>query len=188
MRMEDIPLNPFLCETEQLRMHPLAEDDKALFHALYTDLQIMRFIGTPLTEAEAESAFGGIVHRQREPSLDLRFLAMVHKHTQMPLGICGTGHHDPIAARLEIGMVLLPVGRRLGIAREALTALVDRAFDEQLVNEVYACIAAGNTLARNLLSRVGFRQDIADRRQGPESTACHWSVHRSSWRTNQTAN
>lgn len=186
--MDVLSLKSFSWETERLCLRPLAEGDEALFHALYTDAQIMRFIGTPLTAAEAASQFRKIVHRQGEPALDRRFLVIVAKNTRAPLGICGTSHYDPGTMRLEVGMVLLPEGRGRGVAREALVALVGRVLEERLVGGVCVRFAAGNTAMRSLASSIGFSSDGAARGRRQDSTICHWSVHRSSWRSSETTN
>ncbi len=78
-------------------------------------------------------------------------------------------------------MVLLPLGRGLGLGREALAALVSLAFEEPLINEVYARFAAGNTAARNLVARVGFCPDCAAKVGEQESGMCERSIHRSGW-------
>lgn len=179
--MDGALLKSFSCETEGLQLRPLAEGDEPLFHALYGDPETMRFISCPWTPVKAAKRFRGFLDRQGESTLGDRFLVVVRKPTQTSLGICGTSHYDSSAMRLEVGMVLLPLGRKVGIGREALTALVGRAFEEPLVNEVYARVAAGNSAARNLVARIGFRQDCVRRGEGCDLTACEWSVYRSEW-------
>ncbi len=177
--MDGVLLKSLSCETEGLQLRSLAEGDEPLFHALYGDPETMRFISVPWTPAEAAKRFRGILGRQGESALVDRFLVIVRKLTRTSLGICGTSHYDSSAMRLEVGMVLLPSGRKSGVGREALTALVGRAFEEPLVNEVYARVAAGNSAARNLVARIGFRQDCVRRGEGCDLTTCEWSVHRS---------
>lgn len=175
--MDALSLKPLSCETERLCLRPLAEGDEALFCGLYTDPETMRFIGRPLTAAEAASHFPEVVRRQGELALDERYLMIVRKDTQMPLGICGTGHYDQATMRLELGMVLLPEGRGKGIATEALAGLVKCAFAMPQVNEVYARFSTENAAAMRVLSSMGFSAGAVERKQGV--TTCNWSVHRS---------
>lgn len=176
-------MKSFSCKAEVAQLRLLREGDEALFHALYTDPVTMRFIGGPWTPTKVASKFKGIVDRQGGSNFDDRFLVILEKATQTPLGVCGTSHYDPVAMRLEVGIVLSSEGRRLGIAREALTALVGFAFEELMVDEVYACFAVGNKPARNLVARLGFRPSRAGRVGGKleEVVECEWSVHRSAW-------
>lgn len=178
----------FSCETERLRLRPLAASDEALFHALYTDPETMRFIAPPLTAEEASSRFRKVIRQQGEPALGARYVVIEGKTTQLPMGICGTGHYDQAVRRLEVGMVLLLEGRKRGFAREALAALVGLAFDEPWVSEVYARFAAGHTAAANLVERVGLRSNHATRGEGEGMAMCEWSVLRSAWRISRTSN
>lgn len=164
-----------------MQLRPLAEGDELLFHALYTDPGTMRFIRDPLTPANATRQFRKIIHRQGGSALAGGFLALVEKDAQTPLGICGTSHYDPTTLRLEVGLMLLPLGCRLGVGREALFALVGLAFEETLVNEVYARSAAGNTAAKNLLARVGFCSGGIAKGDRQKLAMCVWSMHRSRW-------
>ncbi len=186
--MDGAGLKSFSCETGRLQLRSLAEGDEPLFHALYTDPGTMRFIRDPLTPANATKQFHKIIKRQSHSAFGGRFLALVEKRTQTPLGICGTSHYDPTTMRLEVGLMLLPLGCRLGVGREALTALVGLAFEESLVNEVYARSAAGNTAARNLLARVGFRSDGIANGDRQKLAMWVWSMHRSTWLVSKSTN
>lgn len=165
-----------------VRLRPMTEDDEPLFHALYTDLETMRFIGTPWTHAKAAKLFRKILQRGAEPGPGDRCLVIIGGASPDPLGICGSSHYDPVTMRLEVGMMLLPLGRKLGIGRGALTALVDHMFAEPLVVEVYARFAAANKAAKNVMARVGFRQDGVAGGERHDSSVCEWSIHRSRWR------
>jgi RimJ/RimL family protein N-acetyltransferase len=160
----------------------MTEDDEPLFHALYTDPETMRFIGPPWTLEEAAKYFRKILQRGGEPVSGGRCLVIVGDTVPDPLGICGSSHYDPVAMRLEVGMMLLPLGRKLGRGRGALAALVDYMFQESPAVEVYARFAAANTAARNVMARVGFRLEHVAGVEQHESTMCEWSILRSRWR------
>jgi RimJ/RimL family protein N-acetyltransferase len=178
----------FSCDTRRLRLRPLAEGDEALFHALYTDPETMRFIGAPLSLAEATSRFRAIIQRQGDSVFETRFLAIVAKNDWEPMGICGMSHYDPTTMQLEVGVMLLPEGRGQGVAREAMAALVRRIFDEQLVHQVCIRFLVGNAAMRSLAFRLGFGPDGAATGQGQDSTICRWSIRHSSWHAGDTIN
>ncbi|HXS04584.1 MAG TPA: GNAT family N-acetyltransferase [Rhodanobacter sp.] len=181
-------MKSFSCETDALRLRPLMEIDEALFVALYTDPDTMRFIGSPWTPEEARRQFRKAIRQQGRSAPGSRYLVIARKNVLAPLGICGTSHYDPAIQRIEVGMVLLPEGRRLGVAREALMALVGLVFEEQLVGEVFARFTSENVAARNLVSRVGFRPDSIAMEKEPGAAICVWSIHRSAWCINKITN
>lgn len=168
-----------------MRLRPLVEGDEPLFQALYTDAQTMRFVGGPWTPAEAAKRFRAILCRQGKPTPADRFLVIEGESSPTPMGICGSSHYDRASMRVEVGVMLLPLGRRAGAGRGALVALVDHLFEEQLVVEVYARIAAGHSAAQNLVKRAGFLPDMVARDGEQDVGERQWSVHRSTWRASQ---
>lgn len=173
----------FSSETERPRLRPLEAGDEALFHALYTDPVTMRFVGVPWVPAEAAKRFRRILQRGQQSTPADRYLVIVGQATADPLGICGSSHYDPVTMRLELGMMLLLRGRRLGVARGALTALVDYMFRESPAVELYARFATANMAARNVMARTGFRPVHVAEVERHKSTMCEWSILRSKWRT-----
>ncbi|MEO9078713.1 MAG: GNAT family N-acetyltransferase [Rhodanobacter sp.] len=174
-------MKSFSCETAGLQLRPLMKDDEPLFHALYSHAETMRFLSDPWTPSEVTKRFQKTVARQERPTLGNRYLVIVGKGGLAPMGICGTSHYDPVDMRLEVGVMLLPAGRGLGVGKEALTALVGRAFEEPLVDEVYARVAADNIAMKGLLVSVGFRPAGSVKDGGQKSAMCEWSLHRSIW-------
>lgn len=178
----------FSCEAERPRLRPLEAGDEALFHALYTNPETMRYIDEPWTPVAAAERFRKAIRRQGKSPLCGRFLVILGGNAQAPLGICGMSHYDPVAMRIEVGMVLLREGRRSGIGRGSLTALVDLAFEEEQVNEVYARFAPRNAAARNLVARIGFEPSRAVNNGEQTSIMSEYSVSRSIWCIYKTTN
>lgn len=178
----------FEFETARLFLRPLDLGDKALFCGLYTDPETMRFIGPPLSTEQASNRFRKIVMRQREPSIENRFLAVIEKATQQSIGICGTSHHDRQAQRLEVGVVLRREGRNRGVAKEVLAALVRRIFAASSIDEIEVKFSTENQAAGQLVISLGFTP-CADTAGKPGLLSeCRWSVYRSSWYVNQRVN
>jgi RimJ/RimL family protein N-acetyltransferase len=183
-----MPLKSFSREAGSMRLRPMTQGDEPLFHALYTDPEIMRFVGGPWTPAEAAERFRATLCRRGKAVVADRFFVIEEKSSREPMGICGSSHYDRAGMRVEVGVMLLPRGRRLGVGRAALGALVDYMFQEPSLLEVYARVAIENSAARNLVTRVGFRQSRVAEGKKQGTLACEWSVHRPQWNTRQTTN
>ncbi|MGN6704649.1 MAG: GNAT family N-acetyltransferase [Rhodanobacter sp.] len=174
-------MKSFSREAGSVRLRPMTQGDEALFHALYTDPETMRFVGAAWTPAEAAERFRRVLQRGQESALANRYLVIVEEATGDPLGICGSSHYDPVTMRLELGMMLLLRGRRLGVGRAALGALVDYMFRESPAVEVYARFAAVNRAAENVMARAGFHPGPVAKTERHESATCEWSIFRSEW-------
>jgi RimJ/RimL family protein N-acetyltransferase len=180
--MSEIDLSVFTFATARLQLRPLEVADEALYHELYTDPDTMRFIAPPLTTEQATNRFRKVVAWQREPSFARRFLVMLERVTQRPIGICGTSNYDAETLRLEVGIVLKAVARSRGLAREALVGLINKVFAMSSVREIYVRFSAHNVAMERTSVRVGFTPCAdAIQEQGLLSERI-WSVHRSSWR------
>jgi RimJ/RimL family protein N-acetyltransferase len=179
--VSEIKLSTFDFETERLRLRSLDEGDEALFHGLYTDPETMRFIAPPLSMEQAAKSFRKVVARQRESSLNGRFLAILEKATRQPVGICGTSQYDVDALRVEVGIVLTPEARARGFAREALTALMKGIFSMSPVDEIRVRFSTQCPAVERLNITVGFRPCADELGEEGALLKRIWSVHRSSW-------
>jgi RimJ/RimL family protein N-acetyltransferase len=186
--VSEIELSAFDFETERLHLRLLVEGDEALFHGLYTDPETMRFIGPPLSAEKAAKSFQKFITRQREPSLKGRLLVMLEKATLQPVGICGTSQRDGDALRLEVGIILKREARSRGFARETLTALIKRIFALSPIEEIYVRFSAQCPAVERLNIRVGFVPCANEITEDGLWSKRVWSVHRSSWCTDQATN
>lgn len=175
-------------ETRRLRLRLLTQEDEALFCGLYTDPDIMRFIGPAMTAARASRAFAGILARMRQKPPGCVYLVILDKVSERPLGICGLPEFHLNAIRQEVGLVLTGQSRSRGIAREGLAALVDRVFTMTSVDEVWSRFSTKNLAAQRLVLSVGFSA-CDEKLWGNESTQeRRWSVDRASWRPMESIN
>ena len=79
---------------------------------------------------------------------------------QQHLAVGRAGYHGPpdTAGMVEIGYAVDPAYRRLGYARAALEALLQRATDEPQVHTVRVTISPDNQASYELVSQYGFTE------------------------------
>ena len=180
-RLDGPALAAFEIDTERLRLRPLQQGDEALFHALYTDPDSMRFIAPPLPAAQAVRYFHRTVAGMQATPIRWLSLAMLRKQSQQPLGICGVSDFAAAARRLEVGILLTAEARSQGIAREGLTALMRRLFELLPVDELWARFPANHLAMERLVASAGFAPSTeVEVGEGPVPRRI-WSVQRSTW-------
>ena len=146
-------------ETARLRVRPLAESDRELYCALYTDPETMRFIGSPLGSEPAIRSFAkALCAPHRTPVRDL-FFTVIERRSNRPIGLCSLQHLDLHDRSVEAGMILRADVRARGYAREGLAALVARAFAVFEIDEVWVQASANHAIAQRLVIGVGFTRD-----------------------------
>jgi ribosomal-protein-alanine N-acetyltransferase len=78
--------------------------------------------------------------------------------------VTGAGFKGPpVDSRLEIGYGVIAEYRRRGIAREAVEALLDWAFEDPQILLVQAHAASGNVPSERVLDALGFQLDPTER-------------------------
>ncbi len=166
-------------ESERLSMRSLSKDDEAFYCSLYTDAQVMRFVGAPLSRDAASEGFRASLERMSQPPFERRVVVLLDRTTQQPIGISSVRMLKN--GRAEVGTLLKPGMHDKGFALECSTALISQAFTRPAIQELVAYSVAGNTAVERLLQELGFSRGAlrpADKGQ-PERTA--WSITRDAW-------
>jgi Acetyltransferases, including N-acetylases of ribosomal proteins len=170
----------FELETERLRLRLLDVDDEALFCALYTDTETMRFIGLPLSLSQATGYFRKIIAGMRQQPVKWLYLVIVERGSQRPLGICGMPQFSLDSSRMELGIVLNMEARSRGVAREGLAALMKMTFALLPVKELWAQFSGAHPAGERVALSLGFRSCADAVVAAGDFPKREWSIHRPS--------
>jgi RimJ/RimL family protein N-acetyltransferase len=159
--------------TESLLLDPLTEEDYPWVAALYSDAEVMRYIGTgPRSEKETRAKldwfvdqarrlrFGYWVLRDRRTSECLGgAMLMIRRQGSPPeeRASPATGGGRRPQHPVELGFALARNAWGRGIATEAARALVAHAFDALGVPEIEAFIHRDNEASAAVLRKAGLR-------------------------------
>lgn len=148
-----------LIEGPRVCVRQVGESDLAALLAINGDEQVTRFLGhTPWKAmAEAEAWFQRISAQQAAGSA-LEFV-IVARQTGVVLGRCGLFEFEKINAHAGLGYLLGRAHWKQGYMREALTALIECAFNEMGLRKIEAKVETLNTASANLLRRLGFQRE-----------------------------
>ena len=159
-------------ETSRLHLHPLQQSDAAFYRDLFTDAELMRQIGAPLTRDAADAAFRtsmkmmqGVPPRawlwraEERGSCDIVGLVGIVMHQGMP----------------EIGSMIVTPQQRRGYAYESLSAVRDHGFQAVGLVSLFGRQQQKNQRSIGLMTKLGFRQV-------PGLTGrIHWRMDRDDW-------
>lgn len=149
-------------ETERLRLRPLAENDEALYSRIYSDAEILRHVCAPLLPEQARRSFTAALRHTRARAPREVFVVLTCRAGTENFGICGLRAIDIRRRRAEVGILLSAHARGRGIATEALRALLSRAFEAFLLEEICVEYSQQNNAMVRVAQRVGFESAIAD--------------------------
>jgi len=142
----------------RLALRPPREGDIDALHALFSDPAVMRYWSRPplADRAEAEA-----MHRRFETGFATReaLTWAIATPDDALVGTCTLFRFEPRHRRAEIGYALRSDLWGRGLAREALTLLLDWAFPALRLHRIEADVDPRNDGSRQLLLRLGFRSE-----------------------------
>lgn len=164
--------------TGRMVLRSLAESDATLFCDLYTDPEIMHFIGTPLSLQRALKSFRAALQLTQQRPIESLFLTVVDKIAQQGIGICSI---ELRGSKAEVGIILRADSRAGGRAKEALGGTVALAFSLLPLDAVIVRISAGHRAAERLVVGLGLSRRAAVMDHDAKEVRRIWSIDRSSW-------
>jgi RimJ/RimL family protein N-acetyltransferase len=143
-------------DTPRLTLRPLVEADVPALFAIYSNPEAMRYwTRGPMTDlAEAAELLGEI--RQLGASGTLFEWGIARREDDRVIGTCTLHRIDRTHGRAEIGYILLRDVWGLGLAHEALVALLDLAFGPWALHRLEADIDPRNAASIRSVERLGF--------------------------------
>ena len=171
--------------TPRLVLRAIEPGDEAFFCRLYTDALTMRYIGPPLSAAQAARGFRGALRAMRRDPPERWFLAIDVKpdcHAgAATVGLCSIQHIDPHRRNAEAGIIIRPEAWGQGYAKEGLAALVTQAFRTALVDEIWVRISAEHAVVERLVVSIGFSRTGRSMTGADGTRVDVWSAARGSW-------
>ncbi|SFI87296.1 GNAT family N-acetyltransferase [Planctomicrobium piriforme] len=146
-------------ETERLVLRELAPGDAVELFRIYSDPEVMRFMGAGPVSVEQERA-GIESHIQNSYARHGYGLwGVVERESGTLIGRCGLLSCELHArAETEISYLLDRPYWRQGYASEACRAIMSMAFDELRLPRLLAFVAPANVASRRVAERLGCRQ------------------------------
>jgi [ribosomal protein S5]-alanine N-acetyltransferase len=136
--------------TERLVLRPACADDLPFVTSVWTDARVRVFLGGTITDEEAIQRIW--------PRIDARELLVIFSLDREQfvgvLSVCNCREQ-----RLELSYLLTPEHWNRGYATEAITVLHRELKISFATYRLLATTQAANTPSRNLLRRLGFREE-----------------------------
>ncbi len=143
-----------MIETDRLILRGWRDGDIAPFHAMGNDAEVMRYLGPPMTLADAQAAGDRMNAVMAEHGYC--FWAVERKDDGAFIGFCGLQPgHDFLAGETEIGWRLRRDAWGRGYAREAAEASLDWGWDNLDVPTITAITVPANMRSWGLMERLG---------------------------------
>jgi RimJ/RimL family protein N-acetyltransferase len=168
-------------ESDRLTMRSLESADESFYCSLYTDTEVMRYVGAPLGRPSAQEAFRKSLELMSSPSFQRRVVVLVDRKSQRPVGISSVRLVDAKRGRAEVGTLLKPEAQEQGFALECSEALIEQAFTRPQIQELLAYSASGNSPIQGLLQELGFKRGRVRKADKGRPERVAWLLTRADW-------
>lgn len=165
-------------------MRPLEEGDEALYCHLYTDPEVMRHIGAPMSLEAAQRSFlkARVLAAQTAPSMQLWIIT--ERGSPAGVGLLARIREGDAVDTTEMGIMLTAAGQSRGLAAEALGALTDRLFMSPEIRMLWTRQTPDNAAVVRLMQRLGFERDEAVEESPVQ---WRWQLARGQWQARRAA-
>ena len=151
--------NTIAIETERLRLDPLRPDDAAALFAYRGDPEVARYQGwRPADVTEAADFIAGQAQRTFGHAGWYQLALRARADGEL-LGDLGIRFPAGTDEAIEFGVTLRPSSQGKGYAREAMAALVDRAFGAWGYRRLVCSVDPRNTASVALCRSLGLRAE-----------------------------
>lgn len=161
--------------TQRLSFERWSSTNREFATHLWTDPEVMRFLGGPYSEEEVTARLAR--EEEQERTYGIQYWPLFLRSDGTFVGVCGCKPHDDV---FEIGFHLLPPFWGSGLAVEASRAVIEYVTKLLALDELYAGHHPDNAPSRRVLEKLGFEQ-IGDHwfeRTGRRHSWMRWSKRR----------
>lgn len=149
-------LSAMHCRSLRLALTPITAEDKSFYCSLMLDPVCMQYIGTALTQLEAEQAFTAIVNSNFNKLVRRRFLRVSTIDNRHLIGIASINDLDMSTKSADIGRILMPCWQGIGFGSEISQLLIGWLNTELGVTCVTKHIRDNNLAAIQSAKKLGF--------------------------------
>jgi RimJ/RimL family protein N-acetyltransferase len=146
-------------ETPRVRARLLCEDDLDLYLALYTDPEVMRYIGPVMEREKAEDLFRLSLRHTRQMGVRALYWRVFSPSSGASIGLASLVRDAVHGASAEVGLMLPADERSAGIGQHCLSAMIGSCLSGLWplgISEVCARHDEANVAARRLVESLDF--------------------------------
>lgn len=147
-----------LLQTKDLILRALEPEDLEFFYTIENDTELWRTSNTTVPYSRyilkqyLESIQGDLFTDK-----ELR-LIIESRNTFDVLGMIDIYNFNALHQRAELGIVLLKKHRGKGYAQQAISTLVNYAFEHLMIHQLYAYVNEDNLISSKLFEKCNFKQ------------------------------
>ncbi len=150
--------------------------DRNLYYKVYTDPEIMKYIGTPLSQESVERAWNASLKQENITPPVRRTWTLVENESKRSIGIAAFGLENNEDKVATIGCMFLLDAHGKGYATEVLRKVTELAFEEYDIKKLTSFSVLTNKASFNLMVRLGYHYEEVLSDQNELKAGYYWSL------------
>ncbi|WP_395374810.1 GNAT family N-acetyltransferase [Marinicella sp. W31] len=160
-----------------LRLVKLQQQDLVFYLSIYTDPELMQFIGKIQSVEKLQRSFQlTLDYMSRQPPEMLLFVLRSLKGEAVGVGILNFRHQTERKA--EIGVIICQQHQRQGYSYQAKRLLIAAAFEDFKATAVTAICQIDNAFANRANQKLGFRIEKTETDSKDKQTKNYWILEK----------
>ena len=132
--------------TQRLKLRTIKASDVPSLARLWTNEEVRRHLGGPLTQIKAEQLANEYIDKQG-------YFCVVEEASRKILGLCSLNKYR--TGDMEVSYQFFPEEWGKGFGREAISAVIQWGFENMDIDHIIAVTQKANTKSRKLLENIG---------------------------------
>jgi RimJ/RimL family protein N-acetyltransferase len=145
--------------TDRLELWPFTEADIPAAHRIYSDPEVMRYVGHGAVKRVSETRAMIAAYAAHQAAHGYSFWAVVERATGALIGDAGLFLSQGVGPEVEVGYTLARSAWGRGYGSEAARACVDAAFGPLGLDAVIALVVPDNERSLRVIQRLGMVPD-----------------------------
>jgi [ribosomal protein S5]-alanine N-acetyltransferase len=145
--------------TARLELRPFTDADIPAAHRIYSDPEVMRYVGHGAVRSENETRGMLAAYAAHQTTHGFSFWAVVERATGTQIGDTGLFLSQSVGPDVEVGYTLARDAWGQGYATEAARACLDAAFGPLDLDAVIALVVPENARSLRVVARLGMTPD-----------------------------
>jgi len=168
-------------EIQNILATSIKSKDQELYFKVYTDAEIMKYIGEPLSQKRVEGAWRASIEQESITPVLRKTWTLTEIDSSRSVGIAAFGLEDKEDKTATIGCMFVLEAHGRGYATAVLQKVTELAFDKYGVNKLTSYSVIANKASFKLMVRLGYSYKEVLTDHDELKAGIYWSLTKQDW-------
>ncbi len=165
-------------ESKLIDLNPLSKNDFPLFKKIYTNAELMCYIGNPLSIEKVQRLFAQALKQRDKEKPKYIYYVISMKKSGKTVGLIGLLWNQKLTTTIEIGIIIQKSYQNQGVAKIAMKMLIHKVFKESSVTKIIGLCHRQNSRVNTMMLNLGFTTTKTTKDKNKNTKKILWEITR----------